>query len=186
MRHPISKIAGIALVAPLAGATFLATTPASAAPASASVATATAGQPYSKFYVVAKGPKKVKAGSKITYGIGAVNTGPYLADTFFVGGKLPKGIEKKVTYSGPKGTECDFYPDGFWCFVPYALDVKDSMGFSITVKLKKSTRGIAVARLGINQWDVPNGAEDLNRKAWDNLGVKDWYFLKTVKTRIVK
>src|SRR4051812_20403327 len=98
MRHPISKIAGLALVAPLAGAAFFATAPASASAsvttASASAATATAGQPYSKFYVVAKGPKKVKAGSKITYGIGAVNTGPYLADTFFVGGKLPKGIEK--------------------------------------------------------------------------------------------
>ncbi|RGA01770.1 MULTISPECIES: DUF11 domain-containing protein [Microbispora] len=186
MRHPIVKIVGLATAAPLAGALFLAAAPAaSAAPASTAAATAKA-EPYSSFYVVAKGPKKAKAGSRITYTVGAVNQGPHLADTYFVGGQLPKGIERKVYYSAPKGTGCAFFPDGFWCVVPRALEVDDAVSFSITVKLKKGARGTALARVGVDQWDVPNGAEDLNRRAWKELGVKHWYFLKTVKTKIVR
>ncbi len=186
MRHPIAKIATLALVAPLAGATFLAAAPASAAPASVKTAATKADDPYSKFGIIVKAPKKVRAGGKITYTIAAVNHGPYTADFYYLGGKLPKGIYGSVSYKGTKGTKCSFYSDGFWCWGPYALEVDDYDFLQITVKLKKGTKGTAVARLGALSADIPTGAENLNKERWKELGIKSYYWWKTVKTKIVR
>ncbi|GAA2880737.1 hypothetical protein GCM10010517_43410 [Streptosporangium fragile] len=184
MRHPISKIAALALVAPLAGG-MLFTAPASAAPAQAPAsAAATADEPYSAFKVSVSAPKKVRAGGKITYTIKAVNEGPHLADTFYMGGLVPKG-SKITAIHAPKGTVCDNYSDGFWCWTPDALKVGQYEAIQVTVKLGKKSGRTAEAILGVDTYDVPNGAENLSRDEYERMGIKGWYFVKKVKTRIV-
>ncbi|MGW0590704.1 hypothetical protein [Streptosporangium sp. NPDC002607] len=183
MRHPISKIAALALVAPLAGGMLFAT-PASAAPAQVPAAVKAAAEPFSSFTVSVSAPKKVKAGGKVTYKIKAVNKGPYAADAFYMGGLLPK--HSKVTaISAPRGTECDNFKDGFWCFTPYALEIDDYEIITITVKLGKKSGRTAEAILGVDTYDLQTGAEDLSREELERLGTKGWYFVKKVKTRIV-
>ncbi|MCW2881345.1 MAG: hypothetical protein JWQ95_5445 [Sphaerisporangium sp.] len=191
MRHPLARIATTAVAAPLAGALLFAATPASAAPAKTSAtttvtATKAAAEPDSSFSVKITAPKKVKAGGTITYRISAVNTGPWEANAYYLGGKLPKGIVDKVYFRGDKGTECGFFPDGFWCLPPYTVEKGEKAFLTIEVKLKKSTKGSAVAKLGVDTYDYPQGAEDLNRDEFERLGIKGWYFLKSVKTKIVR
>jgi uncharacterized repeat protein (TIGR01451 family) len=186
MRHPIAKIATLALVAPLAGATFLSAAPASAAPVAVKAAATKADDPWSVFKVAVAAPKKVRAGGKITYTILATNKGPESADVFFMGGKLPKNISGKVSYVGPKGTKCKFYVDGFWCWTPYILEKDDYEVLKIQVKLKKNARGVAVAKLGALSADIPRGAENLDRERLKELGIKSYYWWKTVKTKIVR
>jgi uncharacterized repeat protein (TIGR01451 family) len=185
MRHPISKIAAIALIAPLAGTMSLAT-PASAAPTKVSTAVVKkADDPFSSFDVQILAPKKVRAGGKITYTVKATNKGPHEADAYWTGGKLPKGSKLTAVYA-PKGTECGWYEDGFWCFTPTALSVNDSETIAISVKLSKKARGTATAILGVDTTDLPTGAENLSRDEYERWGIKSWYFLKKVKTRIVR
>ncbi|MER5628611.1 hypothetical protein ABT061_47120 [Streptosporangium sp. NPDC002544] len=184
MRHPISKIAALALVAPLAGGLLFAT-PASAAPAQVPAAVKTAAEPFSSFTVSVSAPKKAKAGGKVTYKIKAVNKGPYVADYFFMGGLLPKGSKVTAIY-GPKGTECDTYEDGFWCWTPYALEIDDYETIAITVKLGKKSGRTAEAILGVDSYDIPTGAENLSRDELERLGTKNWFFVKKVKTGIVR
>ncbi|MGW4638263.1 hypothetical protein ACWEN6_07035 [Sphaerisporangium sp. NPDC004334] len=193
MRHPLGKIATALATAPLAGALLLAATPASAAPASATTASGatahtsartSAAEPYSSFAVTVKGPKKIKRGGTIVYSIKAVNKGPWVADAYFLGGTLPKGRTGTVYFDGPKGTECDFYPDGFWCWSPYELEKGDHDWLTIEVKLKKSVKGNVTAKLGVNSFDVPTGAEDLSRAELDRIGVKSWYFTKKATTKV--
>ncbi|GAA3109102.1 hypothetical protein [Streptosporangium carneum] len=185
MRHPISKIAALALVAPLAG-TMLLATPASAAPTKAPAGVVKkADDPYSSFDIKILAPKKVRAGGKITYRIKATNKGPYLADSFWTGGVLPKGATLSRVYA-PKGTECGNYEDGFWCITPNALEIGDSDSIDIVVKLSRKARGTATALLGVDTVDLPQGAETLNRDEFERMGIKHWYFVKKVKTKIVR
>ncbi|MGS2642580.1 hypothetical protein [Streptosporangium sp. LJ11] len=183
MRHPISKIVAIALVTPLAGGMLLAA-PSSAASAQAPAAAVKA-EPYSTFAVTVSAPKKVKAGGKITYKIKAVNKGPHQADYFFTGGLLPKG-SKVVSISAPKGTSCDNYDDGLWCWSPDIVEVDDYEAIAITVKLGKKSGRTAQAILGVDAYDVPTGAENLSRDELERMGIKSWYFVKKVKTSIVR
>ncbi|MEV7009582.1 hypothetical protein [Streptosporangium sp. NPDC051022] len=185
MLHPISRIAALALVAPLAG-TMLLAAPASAASAKAPTGVVTkADDPFSSFTINLSAPKRVKAGGKITYIIKATNKGPYLADSFWTGGVLPKGSKLTKVYA-PKGSECGLYDDGFWCLTPRALQIGDSESISVVVQLSKKTRGTATAYLGVDTVDLPTGAETLNRDELERLGIKHWYFVKKAKTGIVR
>jgi hypothetical protein len=186
MRRSIVKIASLALLTPLAGATLFATTPAAAAPATAPAA-AGADEPFSVFKVTVAARKKVKAGGQILYSIRARNTGPHLADAYFIGGRLPKGIVDKVHYSGPKGTKCEWDRTGFWCWGDWTLEVGETDWLKIQVKLKKKTKGVAVAKLGAISYDVPTGAEGLSKEELDRIGgIKGWIFTKTAKSRIIR
>ncbi|MGJ6965075.1 hypothetical protein ACSDR0_24505 [Streptosporangium sp. G11] len=182
MRHPISKIAALALVTPLVGG-MLFTAPASAA--SAQAPAAVQDEPYSTFAVTVSAPKKVKANGKITYKIKAVNKGPHPADYFFIGGLLPKGA-KLTSVAGPKGTQCDNYEDGLWCWGPNVVEVGDYEAMALTVKLGKKSGRTAEAILGVDSFDVPTGAETLSRDELERMGLKHWYFVKKVKTKIVR
>jgi hypothetical protein len=186
MHLKLARLTGLALVAPLVGATFLApAAPAAARPATVKSTVTKAEDPWSAFQVLAKAPKWVKKGGKIKYQIDVINKGPEPADTYYVGGKLPKGIDlKHVYYWAPKGTDCSFYSDGFWCFIPIYLEVDDYASLDIQVKLKKTTHGTAVAKLGADSWNIPHGAEDLDRQRWKELNIKHFYYVKTLKTKI--
>ncbi|WP_440067860.1 hypothetical protein [Streptosporangium sp. OZ121] len=183
MRHPISKIAAIALVTPLAGGMLLAA-PSSAASAQAPAAAVKA-EPYSTFAVTVSAPKKVKAGGKITYKIKAVNKGPHPADYFFMGGLLPKGSKVTAIYA-PKNTQCDNYDDGLWCWNPKVVKVGEYEAMAITVKLGKKSGRTAQAILGVDAYDVPTGAETLSRDELERMGIKSWYFVKKVKTSVAR
>ncbi|MCT9932502.1 DUF11 domain-containing protein [Planotetraspora sp. A-T 1434] len=185
MRHPITKIASLALVAPLAGATFFAAAPASAAPASVKTVATKADDPYSVFKVKVRVPKVAKVNRKLTYKIDVTNTGPFDANYYWLGGTLPKGV-KKLWFSGPKGTECDYAGRTIVCWTPYVLEVDDSDYLDITVQFKKGYTGKATAKLGAIVFDVPTGAEDLDRRALKELGYKSWFYSRTVTTKIVK
>lgn len=191
MRKSIAKIATTTLAASAAGAVFLAGAPASAAassaPAAAPAVAATAAvkaEPFNRFSVSVKYPRKVRKGGTITYTIRAVNRGPHDADYYWLGGKLPKGIKGTVYYTGVKGTKCDFYTDGFWCYGPSILEVDERDYLILKVKLKPGTKGTAVARVGAYSADVPTGAETLNKEMFKKLGIKSYYWWKTVKTKI--
>jgi uncharacterized repeat protein (TIGR01451 family) len=192
MPRSIHRIATLTLVAPLAGAMLLgaapataATTTTAAAPAQATIVKAD--DPFSVFQVKVKAPAKVRAGGKITYSITAKNTGPHQADYYFLGGKLPKGTVDRLYYGGIKGAECAWDDSGFWCWSPKVLEVGDSARLNIQVKLKKTTKGTATARLGVIAYDVPTGAENLSKEELDRIGgVQGWLFDKKVKTKIVR
>ncbi|MEU8268773.1 hypothetical protein AB0B89_16570 [Sphaerisporangium sp. NPDC049002] len=189
MRHPLAKIATTVVTVPLAGALLFGVAPASAAPATSAAAKTTtvktADDPYSAFSVKVTATKKVRRGGTITYRIKGLNKGPWLADAFYLGGILPKGIRGTIYYDGPKGTTCDFFPDGFWCWPPYALEKGEDSWLTISFKLKKSVKGTVKADLGVNTWDWPTGAEDLSREELKRMGIKSWYFTKKVKTTVV-
>ncbi|RCG30328.1 hypothetical protein DQ384_16470 [Sphaerisporangium album] len=207
MRHPIAKIATAAVAVPMTGALLLAATPASAAPVGpatrassvtttsplTAVSTGTAttttkaadDDAYSTFSVQVTGPKKAKPGGEITYRIKGLNKGPWTADDYYFGGTLPKGIRGTVYFDGPKGTKCGFFPDGFWCWPPYVLEKGEDSWLTITVRLKKGTKGTVAAKLGVNSWDWPTGSENLSREELKKIGIKSWYFTKSVKTKIV-
>src|SRR5262245_49776801 len=117
MGRRFGVIAGAVLLATSALVPIGLSTPAGAAAAPSSAA-AKAREPYSALAVSIKGPKKVKAGTKYTYIIAAVNKGPYSAD-WNLGGYLPEGIVSTLTWRGPKNTQCIWYRfDGFWCWGP--------------------------------------------------------------------
>ncbi|MER5420991.1 hypothetical protein [Streptosporangium roseum] len=185
MRHPIYKIAALALVAPLAG-TMLLAAPASAAPTKApAAAVKTADDPYSSFDVRISAPGRVRAGGTISYTIKATNTGPYEADSYYLGGVLPKG-SKIVRVHAPKGSECGSYEDGYWCWLPSILEVGEYESVKFVVKLGKKSKGTATAILGVDTYDLPTGSETLNRDEFERMGFKSWYFVKKVKTRIAR
>ncbi|MFF3440790.1 hypothetical protein [Streptosporangium sp. NPDC002721] len=196
MRRSFGTLLGLSLIAPLAivptasaAAANAPSPPLSAAPAGAPAAApsgARQDRPWSAFKVSVKAPKRVRNGREFMYEVKVTNRGPSKADYFYVGGTvLPKGINDTVYYKGPKGTDCDFYKDGFWCVTPWILDKGESETVRIWVKLKKRTRGTAVARLGADTWNVPTGGGDLSRSEWKRLAFPNWYYLKTVKTKIV-
>ncbi|GIH80402.1 DUF11 domain-containing protein [Planobispora longispora] len=184
MRHPISKITALALAVPLAGSLLFAPA-ASAAPVQAGAAVTAADEPYSSFKVQVSAPKKVRAGGKISYTITATNLGPHLADSYWIGGVPPKNSTISAVY-GPEGTECDWYEDGYWCIVPEALEVDDRTAIKVVVKLSKKAKGTATGYWGVDSVDLPNGAENLSRDEFERIGVKSWYFVKKIKTKIVR
>ncbi|WP_214103294.1 hypothetical protein [Acrocarpospora catenulata] len=178
MRNTIVKIASFAL-APVVGATLFAT-----APAAAKV-----DEPFSIFKISnVKYTKKAKAGGFVSYSFKATNTGPHDADYYWIGGILPKAVDtkKKIYWSGAKGTECEWAGREFWCWAPYVLEVGDSDVLSIKFRLKKNARGTQVGQVGAIAYDVPSGAEDLDRRALKELGIKGWIYTKKVKTVVVK
>ncbi|WP_067136586.1 DUF11 domain-containing protein [Microtetraspora malaysiensis] len=187
MRQPIAKIAMLALVAPLAGTTLLAAAPAGAT--AATTAATTASDPFSVFKISnVKYTKKAKPGGLVKYTFTATNTGPYDADYYWIGGTLPKGVDtkKKLYWNGPKGTECDWEGSEFWCWTPHVLEVDESDWLSIQFRLKKTARGAQVGAVGAINFDVPHGAEDLDKKRLKELGIKGWIYTKKVKTAVVR
>ncbi|MEV0971918.1 DUF11 domain-containing protein [Microtetraspora glauca] len=185
MRHPIAKIAMLALVAPLTGATLLATAPAGATAASV----ARADDPYSIFKISnVKYTKKAKAGATVKYSFTATNTGPHPADYYYIGGILPKGVDtkKKLYWDGPKGTKCDWEGREFWCWTPHVLDVDESDWLYIEFRLKKTARGAQVGEVGAINFDVPHGAENLDKKRLKELGIKGWIYTRKIKTQVVR
>ncbi|MBG0827284.1 hypothetical protein HS041_05855 [Planomonospora sp. ID67723] len=186
MRRTSGMLLGLGLLVPLSVAPAVpAAASATAAPSSVSSQTKL-DKPWSSFKVSVKAPKRVRNGQEFMYEIKVTNLGPQKADYFYVGGTgLPRGINDTVYYKGPKGTECDFYEDGFWCVTPWILDEGESETVKVWVKLKKRTKGTAVARLGVDTWNVPSGGENLDRSEWKRLAFPHWYITKTVKTKIV-
>jgi hypothetical protein len=178
MRRRIGMITGFALLAAI-GLGPLGPSPAQAA------AMTKAREPYSVFAVSIKAPKKVKAGTKYTYIINLKNKGPYSAD-WDIGGLLPEGIATTLTWRGPKGTSCVWYRfTGFWCWGPYEVPAGGKTWLAITVTLKKGTRGTLKAKLGGETCDCPDGSESIGRDEWKRLGIKNYFWAKTVKTTIV-
>ncbi|GIH80408.1 DUF11 domain-containing protein [Planobispora longispora] len=160
--------------------------PATPAASSSAPARAALDKPWSNFKISIKAPKRVRNGQEFMYEVKVSNTGPEAADYYYIGGTLlPRGINDTVYYKGPKGTECDFYDDGFWCWTPWILEKGESESLRIWVKLKKKTKGTAVARLGVDTWNVPTGGDDLSRDEWKRMNFPHWYITKTVKTKIV-
>ncbi|MEO3853452.1 hypothetical protein [Acrocarpospora sp. B8E8] len=178
MPHPIVKIASFAL-APLVGATLFATAPAAAK----------ADDPFSVFKISnVKYTKKVKSGGWVKYSFTATNTGPHAADYYWIGGTLPKSVDtkKKLYWSGPKGTQCDWAGREFWCWTPHILEVDESDRLSVQFKLKKNARGWQYGEVGAIAYDVPTGAGDLDRQALKELGLKGWIYTKKIRTLAVK
>lgn len=175
------KALSLALVAPLAGSALLVS-----APASASVA---ADDPYSVFKTSVKGPKTVKAGKRFTYTIEALNTGPHVADYYYLGGKLPKGTDlKKLRFSGPEGTQCAMADhQTILCWGPWVLQKGDDDWLALHIQLKKGTKGTATAQLGAIVYDIPTGMTDLPKDEIDRLGgFNSWFYGKKVKSKIVR
>lgn len=176
MRKSI-KVASLAL---LAGALLVPAVPAGA--------TTAADGAFSVFEVAVKGPKKAKPGGKLEYTIVATNTGPYEADAYVVGGRLPKGADLRKVYfrSSVKGTECDVEGRAIYCLVPKIIDKGDSIAMILEMKLKKSAKGTQTARLGVISYDVQTGMENMSKEELQRLGIPEHGYAKTVKTRVVR
>ncbi|GAA4235505.1 hypothetical protein FHR32_003211 [Streptosporangium album] len=191
MRHPIYKIAALALVAPLAGTMMLAS-PASAASAKAPAAVAKkADNPYSTFTVKATASTKVRPGGKITYTIKATNAGPYSSDpgSYFVVAYVPKNVDisaKGGSYWGPKKAQCAAEERIVVCAVDKKLEKGGSVSFGFEFKVKKDAKGTLKTALGVLAYDVPTGADTLSRDELERLGVKSWFFGKQHSTRVAR
>lgn len=186
MPNSFAKGATLAL---LAGALLLPAVPASAAaPVATKAAAAAAADPYSAFNVKVKASKTVKPGGTIKYTIVATNKGPHYADAWFVGGQFPKGVDlKKIRYgTSVKGTECVGEGRAFFCFLPQLLEVGDSVSMIFEAKVKKSATGTQKATLGVVSYNVDQGMEDMSKEELDRLGIPEFGFAKTVKTKVVR
>jgi hypothetical protein len=174
-----------ATLAMLAGALLVPAVPASATAASA------AAEPYSSFAVHVKAPKTAKAGGKIKYTIVATNKGPHYADlnSWFVGGEFPKGVDvKKIRYSTnlPK-LSCGLVTErAFYCWAPLTIKVDDSIVLVFDAKLKKSAKGTQKATLGVVTYNVDQGMENMSKEELDRLGIPEFGFAKTVRTKVVR
>ncbi|MEV5494776.1 hypothetical protein AB0M50_05180 [Nonomuraea fuscirosea] len=188
MRNSVTKVASLGL---LAGVLLLPAVPAAAnttAAGTAAVSASVQDDPFNVFKVSVKAPKKAKAGGKVTYQVKALNTGPYIADAWFLGGQFPKGVDlKRVTYrSSVKKTQCFSEGRAFLCFAPKALKKGESVSFSFYTKLTKKAKGTQTAALGVISYDVQTGMENLSKEELDRLGIPAHGYLKTVKTKIVR
>ncbi|MGP3962879.1 hypothetical protein ACTWPT_43500 [Nonomuraea sp. 3N208] len=184
MRNSLLKAATLAL---LAGALLIPAVPASATTATTSAA-ATAADPFSAFGVKVKAPKTVKAGGKIKYTIVATNKGPHYADSWFLGGEFPKGVDlKKIRFgTSVKGTECYGEGRAFYCFLPQVVEVGDSVAMVFDAPLKKGAKGTQTATIGVVSYNVDQGMENMSKEELDRLGIPEFGFKKTVKTKIVR
>jgi uncharacterized repeat protein (TIGR01451 family) len=191
MPNSLPKTAALAL---LAGALLIPAVPASAAPvAAAPVAAkiATAAEPYSTFAVSVRAPKTAKAGGKIKYTIVGTNTGPHYADlnSWFVGGAFPKGVDvNKIRYSSNiSKMQCALVTArAFYCWAPVTIKVDESVILVFDAKLKKSATGTQKATLGVVTYNVDQGMENMSKEELDRLGVPEFGFAKTVKTKVVR
>jgi hypothetical protein len=197
MRRQVGTYLGIALTTSLTVTSIAFTTSAAAAAAGATGTTtaaatkarATADDPYSVFKISkVKYTKKVKPGGWLKYSFTATNTGPFEADYYWIGATLPKGIDPKGTlyWVGPKGTTCSWKDREFWCWTPHILKAGSSDTLSFWLRLSKKAKGTQVAKLGAINYDVPHGAEDLNKDRLKDLGIKGWIYSRTVKTSVIK
>ncbi|MEQ4720857.1 hypothetical protein [Nonomuraea sp. B19D2] len=164
-----------------------------AVPAQASAATTTAptaaavtqSKPFSKFKISVKHTTRTKRGGKITYYVRAKNLGPYYADYYWMGGKLPKGVRPTLRWGGPKGTKCTWEGQWFWCWGPLRLEKGKTDWLNFQLTLKKGTRGTVAAKVGVMSFDVDQGMENIDEEELKRLGIKGYLWLKTVKTQIV-
>ncbi|WP_327586367.1 DUF11 domain-containing protein [Nonomuraea sp. NBC_00507] len=186
MRYSLPKAATLAL---LAGALLLPAVPASAATTTTTTTTTKAADPYSAFAVKVSAPKTVKVGGKIKYTIVATNKGPHYADSWFLGGEFPKGIDvKKVRYiSNHSKMRCGLASARvFYCPATEVIEVGDSVSITFYATLKKSAKGTQTANVGIVTYNVDQGMEDMSKEELDRLGVPGFGFNKKVKTKVVR
>jgi hypothetical protein len=187
MRRSVSMLLGSALIAtPLVALSTAAeaATVSIAAPAPA-IRVLRPDDPYSKFKVSVKWTRATKRGGKITYKVRAKNLGPWDADYFWIGGQVPKGVVPTLHWGAAKGTKCTWEGRWFWCWGKYVLDKGDTEWLDFQVTLKKGTRGVAAAKLGVVAYDMPQGAGNIDEGELDRLGIPGWKWLKTAKTKII-
>ncbi|MEO3853458.1 hypothetical protein [Acrocarpospora sp. B8E8] len=197
MRRTSGMLAGLTVLVPLAltappAAAAKITTPTTATTATALPAKAAKRAPYANFKIHhVTYPKKVKAGGKVTYSFQITNVGPHSADYYYIGGILPKGIVTTLKWGGPKGTECFWEGREFWCWPPPILypnpaeGQTDTTWLTIQITLLKGTRGTLTTKLGAITYDVPTGAENLDKSQLKELGIDGWITTRTVKTKII-
>ncbi|WP_327088179.1 hypothetical protein OIE66_38615 [Nonomuraea sp. NBC_01738] len=189
MRRSLTMLLGTSMIA--AAPIVALTTPASATTATTASAAADAavtravGKPYSKFKISVTYNKRTKRGGKITYRLRAKNLGPYYADYFWIGGEVPKGVVPTLRWGAAKGTKCTWEGRWFWCWGKYRLEKGDTEWLNFQVTLKKGTKGLAKARLGVIAYDVPQGAENIDKEELKRIGIDGWQWLKSAKTTIV-
>lgn len=186
MRKSVGLLLASGLIAtPLAvsGQATAATTTATAGTTGA--ATSAQAKPYSSFKISLKHTKRTKRGGKITYYLKAKNLGPHYADYYWIGGEVPKGVVPTLRWGAAKGTKCTWEGRWFWCWGKYRLEKGATDWLNFQVTLKKGTKGIAKARLGIIAYDVPLGAENIDKEELERIGIKGYTWLKTAKTTIV-
>ncbi|GAA2377810.1 hypothetical protein [Nonomuraea africana] len=186
MRRQFGMFLGLGLIAPLAPLAAAAPAVAAVAPATSSPVVAVAKKdPFSKFTVSVKYTKATKRGGKITYYIKAKNRGPYDADYFGIGGFVPKGVVPTLKWGGPKGTKCVWQGQVFLCMPRYQVPVGGTTWLNFQLTLKKNTKGLAKAKLGVVAYDLPTGAENLDQEELARLGLKGHLFMKNTTTKIV-
>ena len=186
MRNSLPKVASLAL---LAGALLLPAVPASASAAAVTAKTAAVmDDPFAVFDVKVKAPKTAKAGGRVNYSIHATNTGPFSADSYFVGGEFPKSVDlRKIRYrTSVAKTECFLEGRAFFCFLPKVLEKGDSITMIFETRLKKSAKGTQKATLGVVSYDVQQGMDNMSKEELDRLGVPEHGYAKTVKTKVVR
>jgi uncharacterized repeat protein (TIGR01451 family) len=187
MRNSLPKAASLAL---LAGALLIPAVPASATTTATTATTVTkAADPFSAFTVKVKAPKTVKAGGKIKYTIVATNKGPHYADAWFLGGEFPKGVDvNSVRYdTNHSKMRCELVSArAFWCPPTEVIEVGDSVVINFYAKVKKSAKGTQKATLGVVSYNVDQGMEDMSKEELDRLGIPEFGFLKSVKTKVVR
>jgi uncharacterized repeat protein (TIGR01451 family) len=169
MRNSLPKAASLAL---LAGALLIPAVPASATTTATTATT-----------------KTVKAGGKIKYTIVATNKGPHYADAWFLGGEFPKGVDvNSVRYdTNHSKMTCELLSArAFWCPPTEVIEVGDSVVINFYAKVKKSATGTQKATLGVVSYNVDQGMEDMSKEELDRLGIPEFGFLKSVKTKVVR
>ncbi|HEX4817912.1 MAG TPA: hypothetical protein VFV66_34655 [Nonomuraea sp.] len=181
MRNSLVKGSTLAL---LAGALLIPAVPASATAATAASAAA---DPYSAFTVSVKAPAKAKPGSKIKYTIVATNKGPHYADSWFIGGEFPKGVDvKNIRYRANHAIlQCGLVSArAFYCPPTQIIKVGDSVSITFYAQLKKNAKGTQKATLGIVSYNVDQGMENMSKEELDRLGTPGFGFAKSVKTKV--
>ncbi|WP_459800860.1 hypothetical protein [Herbidospora sp. RD11066] len=187
MRTVTRAIAGVAV---LAAAALIAPASASATTASTSATATKAADPWSVFKISSLSyTKKAKPGGYVTYRFRVTNTGPYKADIFELGGVLPKDtdLKKKIGYS-TDNRDMRCYIDGrqFFCPNVSILEVGDEAYMTLRFQLKKTAKGTQAGKVGAWVYDIPAGAENLDRARLREQNLKGWEMMRPTKTTVVK
>ncbi|MGW2213524.1 hypothetical protein ACWCSD_00925 [Nonomuraea sp. NPDC001684] len=178
----VSGLAAVPLVAP---AQAEAMTTATTATTATTQAVAARAKPFSNFKISVKYNNRTRSGGKITYYLKAKNLGPYYADYYWIGGQVPKGVVPTLRWGASKGTKCTWEGRWFWCWGKFVLPKGKTDWLNFQVTLKKGTRGVAVAKLGVIAYDVDQGMENIDKEELKRLGIKGYSWLRTAKTKIV-
>ncbi|MEV1172695.1 hypothetical protein [Nonomuraea sp. NPDC049784] len=185
MRQVISKIATIAVIAPLAGAALL--TPASATAATSAKA---ADEPYSKFDVEVKGTQQIRPGGTLQYAVVGTNRGPHTAEAtdYQIVFQLPKGLDsRKAKGFGPKGSECAVEKGFLYCSVGKAVPVGESVDFKFQLKTGPDVKGTLTAILGVLSFNAQTGVDQMSEEELKRIGgISSWGYGKPVKTKVVR